>query len=275
MNPESALIEEADSTIQYANKAFYSCFGLTRDEVIGKKLLNFIVPEDRASCDMEDVVTAENPTYKVAGRSRRYDGKIIWLQYVGRGIFDSKGRLTEFHELALDITELKERINDTVKNLERLNNRVKELSRTNERDGAGAVNHSTNSMALYNFSDIICTSQKMKTVIEQAKAVAERDTAILIEGESGTGKELFAHSIHNYSNRANGPFVAVNCGAIPEELIGSELFGYAGGASTGRPATGSRENSNRPHGVRCFSMRSRRCRCRSRRRCFGFWSQRP
>jgi sigma-54 dependent transcriptional regulator, acetoin dehydrogenase operon transcriptional activator AcoR len=62
---------------------------------------------------------------------------------------------------------------------------------------------------------------------------------VLIEGESGTGKELFAQAIHNQSNRRKGPFVAINCGAIPRELIGSELFGYAEGAFSGAKKGGN------------------------------------
>jgi len=73
----------------------------------------------------------------------------------------------------------------------------------------------------------------MQRVIEYAKIVANSPSTILIDGESGTGKELLAQSIHNYSNRRNAGFVAVNCGALPETLIESELFGYDSGAFTG------------------------------------------
>ncbi len=73
----------------------------------------------------------------------------------------------------------------------------------------------------------------MKRIIELAKKASESDCSILIDGNSGTGKELFAQAIHNHSNRCHGPFVAVNCAAIPRELVESELFGYEKGAFTG------------------------------------------
>ena len=228
---EIALIEEADSTIKYANKAFFLCFGIDAKDVMGKKLLDFIIPEDRESCDMEFVVTPENPSYKVSGRCRRADGKIIWLQFIGRGCFNSDGKLAEFQELALDITELKENIDEKVKILEKANSRINEL--TKPKDLHSPAHNKFNNVAMYTFSDIVCKSSKMKKLIEQAEIAAERDAFILIEGESGTGKELLAQSIHNFSKRANGPFVAINCGAIPSELIESELFGYSEGAFTG------------------------------------------
>ncbi|MCF6095735.1 sigma 54-interacting transcriptional regulator [Thermovorax subterraneus] len=88
--------------------------------------------------------------------------------------------------------------------------------------------------AKYHFEDIVHRSKVMEDTIKRAKKYAKIDsTTVLILGESGTGKELFAHSIHNESPRAKGPFVAINCAALPESLLESELFGYAEGAFTG------------------------------------------
>ncbi|MEW5784213.1 MAG: sigma 54-interacting transcriptional regulator [Bacillota bacterium] len=88
-------------------------------------------------------------------------------------------------------------------------------------------------IARYNFEDIIGNSTQLKSVLKAAKKYALSDSMVLITGESGTGKELFAHSIHQDSYREKGPFVTVNCAAIPESLLESELFGYSEGAFTG------------------------------------------
>lgn len=87
--------------------------------------------------------------------------------------------------------------------------------------------------AKYNFSDVIHKNEIMKKTIEMAKLYANSTSNIIIVGETGTGKEIFAQSIHNSSLRKDGPFVAVNCAAIPENLLESELFGYVEGAFTG------------------------------------------
>lgn len=87
--------------------------------------------------------------------------------------------------------------------------------------------------AKYQFDDIKGKSLQLLKQIELAKIAAKTNSRILIIGESGTGKELFAQSIHNYSNRKNGPFVAISCAAIPRDLIEAELFGYVEGAFTG------------------------------------------
>ncbi|MBZ4654087.1 MAG: sigma-54 dependent transcription regulator [Peptococcaceae bacterium] len=84
-----------------------------------------------------------------------------------------------------------------------------------------------------NFSDIIGKSKIIQSIIENAKIYAKTNSNILIYGETGVGKEIFAQSIHNYSFRQNGPFVAINCAALPENLLESELFGYEEGAFTG------------------------------------------
>lgn len=85
----------------------------------------------------------------------------------------------------------------------------------------------------YTFDDIIGESLAIRQVKEQALRVAGGNSTILITGESGTGKEIFARAIHQASARVEGPFISINCGAIPETLLESELFGYEGGAFTG------------------------------------------
>lgn len=87
--------------------------------------------------------------------------------------------------------------------------------------------------AKYNFSDIVYVSNSMRECINVAKTVALTDHTVLITGESGTGKELISQSVHNYSQRKKMPFVAVNCAALPESLLESELFGYESGSFTG------------------------------------------
>lgn len=88
-------------------------------------------------------------------------------------------------------------------------------------------------MAYYHLDDIIGTSPMMQQVKRLARIYAATESTILITGESGTGKEMMAQAIHNLSSRCHGPFIAINCGAVSESLLESELFGYTGGSFTG------------------------------------------
>jgi PAS domain S-box-containing protein len=94
--------------------------------------------------------------------------------------------------------------------------------------------------AKYSFDDIIGTSEEIQFAVEQAKLGAKTPATVLLRGESGTGKELFAHAIHNGSDRKFNKFVRVNCGAISESLLESELFGYEEGAFSGAKRGGKR-----------------------------------
>ena len=85
----------------------------------------------------------------------------------------------------------------------------------------------------YGFKGIVGQSKGLLRVLDQAARVAQRDATVLILGETGTGKELVARAIHQSSRRSSGPFIAINCGAIPADLVESELFGYMRGAFTG------------------------------------------
>ena len=93
--------------------------------------------------------------------------------------------------------------------------------------------------ALVTFDDILGNSRKFTECIRLAKAVAKSESNVLILGESGVGKDIFAQAIHNASDRRDKPFLALNCAALPRDLIASELFGYEGGAFTGAKKNGN------------------------------------
>ena len=109
-------------------------------------------------------------------------------------------------------------------------------------------------------------SRQMQKVVQQIKQVADSPLTILVEGETGTGKEIVARAIHQLSARRKKPFVAVDCGAIPDTLIESELFGYEKGAFTGHIS--ERPGCFRlPRGEACSSTRSSTSRFRRRGSC--------
>lgn len=106
--------------------------------------------------------------------------------------------------------------------------------------------------ARYTFQDIIHQSSVIERTITTARRYAASDSNVIIVGETGTGKELFAQSIHNSSSRKNGPFVAINCAALPETLLESELFGYVEGAFTGTSKGGKMGLFEQAHGGTLF-----------------------
>jgi transcriptional regulator with PAS, ATPase and Fis domain len=107
-------------------------------------------------------------------------------------------------------------------------------------------------VAKYRFDDILGESAAIRSTVEIAKSYAREKAAVLLRGETGVGKELFAQSIHNFSDRRDGPFVAVNCAAIPQNLLESELFGYESGAFTGAVKGGKMGLFELAHGGTIF-----------------------
>ncbi|MDY7222438.1 sigma-54-dependent Fis family transcriptional regulator [Halalkalibacterium halodurans] len=105
---------------------------------------------------------------------------------------------------------------------------------------------------LYSFQDIIGSSEAIHFAREMARRIAGQDITILLRGESGTGKEMFAQAVHRESQRAQGPFVAINCAAIPDNLLESELFGYESGAFTGAQRQGKAGRFELAHGGTIF-----------------------
>jgi len=119
----------------------------------------------------------------------------------------------------------------------------------------------------YGFENIIGHSKSLLRVLELAVRVAQHDNTVLINGETGTEKKLLARAIHHNSRLRLHPFVTINCGAIPKDLIEAELFGFARGAFTGAQANkpGKVEMAD---GGTLFSMRSASCRLNRRLNCF-------
>jgi two-component system NtrC family response regulator len=142
----------------------------------------------------------------VSGNSERQNA----LAAVAKGAFDIFPKPVDLDELKIVLRRVYRRIEMEQEGIEEqsLKNRV-------------------------SFEDIIGSSSAMKPVLETVRKVSQTDVPVLITGESGTGKELIANAIHNLSLRKSGPFTAINCGAIPETLLESELFGYEKGAFTG------------------------------------------
>lgn len=116
--------------------------------------------------------------------------------------------------------------------------RIRNSKLTNELNRARQIIRTLE--AKYSFDDIVGNSDETTAAIEQAKLGANTPATVLLRGESGTGKELFAHAIHNGSNRKYNKFVRVNCAAISETLLESELFGYEEGAFSGAKRGGKR-----------------------------------
>ena len=121
--------------------------------------------------------------------------------------------------------------------------------RTKEDRGLRLVNDvpACGSKSREKFADIIGNSAKMQEIFTLVEKVADSDSTIIIHGESGTGKGLIARAIHKNSRRKEKPFITINCGAIPENLLESELFGHVKGAFTGATASkpGKFELANR------------------------------
>lgn len=128
---------------------------------------------------------------------------------------------------------------DDIASLSSVNNiRNAIINSINPISSISKLSNSSSFKAKYSFDDIITQSSLIKHFKTRAQSFAQTDLPVLITGESGVGKELFAHAIHNSSKRMSKPFISINCAAIPETLLESELFGYEGGSFTGANKSG-------------------------------------
>ena len=210
------IFVDPKGVIRFMNKQYEDLIGVDRKKSYGKHITE-LFPDSRLPFIIN--------TKKVElGRKYHYKDKGTLIVnripiYRGKTFI---GAITQC--IFRDISEIKE----MAKNLDLLKSKVKSYKRT----------ISDLLISKYTFNDIIGISQDIVNLKSLAQKYAKTENTILIGGETGTGKELFAHSIHRSSQRTEGPFVCVNCASIPNDLLESELFGYAPGAFTGAGRNG-------------------------------------
>lgn len=212
---DGILVIDVEGYIMMISNAYKKFLGLEEKDVIGKHVTE-VIENTRMHLVAKTGIPEINElhmikgNYMIATRIPYYtDGKIAGV--VGKVIFRNVAELDE--------------INSKISKMEQeLKNYKSEFS--------GIHN------AKYDMDQILTKNPKMQELKKQLVRISNSTSNVLILGESGTGKELFAHAIHKNSNRQNMPFVKVNCAAIPEHLLESELFGYEKGAFTGASQAG-------------------------------------
>ncbi len=205
---EGLLIADKDGIVQYVNKQYLRIIGKKAEEILFRKLA-----EVRPGAILPTVIKtgqAMNGVY-------RTDGKVEYV--VDMSPIIVAGEIIGGVSIIRDITEVQKLSEE----LNRAQNRLRDLQ--------GTVKEILS--AIYTFDDLIYGNSEFRACVALAERAAVSDANILLQGESGTGKELIAQGIHNASARKHRPFVAINCAAVPVNLLESELFGYTEGAFTG------------------------------------------
>ncbi|MEN6459857.1 MAG: sigma 54-interacting transcriptional regulator, partial [Syntrophomonas sp.] len=216
---DGLVVTDCKGSILRYNKAFERLAGIDSHEYLGRSVED--IREDKIISDpVTTHVLEEKKSITIMQESKL--GK--HLLTTGTPIFDEQGEITRVVCNTRDITELN-LLRQKLEKVKNLTQHYESQIRTLKMQYTGN-------------EKMVITSGKMKDLIDMVIRVAAFEATVLITGESGTGKELIAEIIHANSLRNNKPFIKVNCGAIPENLLESELFGYEGGAFTGAKKQG-------------------------------------
>jgi PAS domain S-box-containing protein len=212
--PQSVAVLTPDGRNIYANQALMEYTGVTREEVMADDFRARVFhPEDvqRLREERQQGLACGVP-FQNEQRARRKDGQYRWFLIQYNPLRDERGEVIRWYATGTDIEDRKQAEERA---------RKENLALREEIDRSSM------------FEEIVGSSDALCQVLAQVAKVAPTDSTILISGETGTGKELIARAIHKRSNRGTRAFIAVNCAAIPQALIASELFGHEKGAFTG------------------------------------------
>src|SRR5271169_5786163 len=208
------VVHDPEGEPIYANQAMLDYTGLTIDDVTRREVRDRTIhPEDLGRFNKgRHAGLLRSVPFEIELRYRRKDGQYRWFLNRYNPFLDEQGRLTRWYSTRTDIEDRK-RAEDRTKN--------ENVALREEVDKASM------------FEEIVGTSSTLQAVLTRVAKVAPTESTIIISGETGTGKELIARAIYKRSARSAGAFVSVNCAAIPQSLIASELFGHEKGAFTG------------------------------------------
>ena len=213
---------DADAHILYANQRYWEDYHINvEDKPLGMSILDI---SDKFGVYFRSFEPTETGSYKMFDVIKNGEEAIDWEVRVE---YTKTGEAPQL--ISNDMYPIKDEQGDVTGMVEITHSRQRDLKTVRNIVGLSAE---------YTFADIVGSSSQMQQKIHIAKEYAKSDYTILITGESGVGKELFAQSIHNFSPKRKGPFVALNCANFPENLIESELFGYVAGAFTGASKKG-------------------------------------
>jgi len=219
-----------DGRITYVNPYFCVATGYGNDGVIGRRYMDFLPPdlrEDSFRSFLKGQAEDVPPHSQVPILTQ--DGSQRMISWSTVGLFDREGGPRGTISIGADVTEREEAF--------------RQIADLKERLEAENIELQEEIIVQHEHKDLIGTSDTLRYALARLEQVAPTDSTVLLEGETGTGKELFARSIHQMSSRRNRPLIRLNCAAIPETLIESELFGHEKGAFTGadRPSRGKFE----------------------------------
>jgi formate hydrogenlyase transcriptional activator len=212
--PQTVVVLGPDGKNIYANLAVMEYTGLTREEVMEDDFRASVFhPEDVERLRKErQQAFARGVPFHNEQRARRKDGQYRWFLIQYRPLRDDRGNVIRWYATGTDIDDRKQAEERT---------RKENLALREEIDRSSM------------FEEIVGSSDALRKVLLQVAKVAPTNSTVLVSGETGTGKELIARAIHRRSNRSTRAFMVVNCAAIPQSLIASELFGHEKGAFTG------------------------------------------